>query len=396
MNWVDVLQRIQAGEDERTELGRFRSFNEKEWQEAVCAFANTEGGLVVLGVTDDGSIDGVPMDPDQVQERLTNGLQNGLSAPVRARLGRHEHAQGWVHWVEVAKTRGAEPSRYRGRVLVRRGRANSEPGTSELQELYNTFGLVFTEERIIPGTGPGEIEPETFRRFMARKGVDLHAEPSLPFETDLLNREVLDRDMDGELRVTLFGLLCFGKDPQGHAPTRNLWVDLVAYAGTDRADPVLLSGEARGRLDEQVERAEAWLKSLGRTERYDGIRRTDDWPVPLRAFRECVVNAVAHRDYTILGSKVLVEVFDDRVVVTSPGALPNHKRPASVLAGGTPRSRNEAMANFLFDLGLMEQRGSGYPRIAREMANFNGTAPVLENERDERWVRVTLWRIPPK
>lgn len=291
--------------------------------------------------------------------------------------------------------RGSEPLRHRGAVLVRRGRASVDPGSSELQELYNTFGLVFTEERIIPGTGPGDVDRDIFRRFMRRKGIDLEADPTLPLETDLLNREVVDQDMDGELRLTLFGLLCFAKEPQGHPPTRNLWVDLVAYAGCHRGDPVLLSGEAKGRLDEQVERAIGWLRSLGRHERYDGMQRADEWPVPLWAFRECVVNAVAHRDYTILGSKVLVEVFDDRLVVTSPGALPNHKRPASVLAGGTPRSRNESMASYLLDMGLMEQRGSGYPRIRREMAAFNGTAPELENEKDERWVRVTLWRVPP-
>ena len=69
------------------------------------------------------------------------------------------------------------------------------------------------------------------------------------------------------------------------------------------------------------------------------MERTDEWLVPLPAFRECVVIAVAYRDYSILGSRVLVEVFYDRVVVTSPGTLPNHKRPESVLAGGTPRSR---------------------------------------------------------
>jgi len=395
MDWLEVLQRIQDGEDDHTEFGRFRSFSEKDWQDAVCAFANTEGGLVVLGIGNDGSIDGVPMDAEEVQERLTSGLQTALSAPVRARIGRHQDPKGWVHWIEVARMRGPEPLRNRGKVLVRRGRATVEPGAAELQELYNTFGFVFTEETLIPGTGPDDVEPGTFRDYMKRKGVDLGAEPTLPFDTDLLNREVLDRDMDGQLRMTLFGLMCFGKDPQGHGLTRNLWLDLVAYAGTDRADPVLQSAEAKGRLDEQVARAEGWLRSLGRNERYKGMQRIDEWPVPLRAFRECVVNAVAHRDYTILGSKVLIEVFDDRVVVTSPGALPNHKRRESVLAGGTPRSRNEAMANFLADLGLMEQRGSGYPRITRAMRDFNGTAPELENERDERWVRVTLWRVPP-
>lgn len=215
----------------------------------------------------------------------------------------------------------------------------------------------------------------------------------LPIETDLFNREVLDHDIDGRLRATLFGLLCFGKEPQGFPPSRNFWVDLVAYAGTDRGDDVLLSGEARGRLDEQVARAEGWLKAIGRSERYQGLQREDRWILPLPAFRECVVNAVAHRDYAILGSRILVEVFDDRVVVTSPGAFPNHKRRESVLAGGTPRSRNETIANVLFDLGLMEQRGSGFPRIRRAMRDFNDTEPLLEDDPDERWVRVTLWRI---
>lgn len=395
MDWIDVLQRIQAGEDGQTELGRFRSFGDKDWQEAVCAFANTEGGLVILGVTDDGAIDGVPMDPKEVQERLSNALHNAFNAPIQARLGYHQDPNGWVHWIEIARVRGPEPLRHRGRVLVRGNRGNREPSTSELQELYNTFGLVFTEERIVPGTGAGDIDVETFRAYMLRKGVNLDGE-RLPLEVDLFNREILDRDFNGDLRATLFGLMCFGKNPQQFTPMRNLWIDLVAYAGAERGSDVLFAGEGRGRLDEQVAHAETWLKALGRHERYAGMQRLDEWPVPLPAFRECVVNAVAHRDYAILGSRILVEVFDDRIVVTSPGALPNHKRPESVLAGGTPRSRNEAMANFLFDLGLMEQRGSGYPRMTRAMQQFNGTAPNLEQDREERWVRVTLWRTPPE
>jgi ATP-dependent DNA helicase RecG len=394
MNWLDIQQRIERGEDEHTELGRFRSFAEKEWQKSACAFANTEGGLILLGVSDDGAIDGVPMHPDAVQERLGDSLRTGFSAPLQARIGKHQDAAGWVHWIEVARMRGPEPLRYRGQVYVRRGRSNDEPSSSELQELYNVFGLVFTEERIVPGSGIQDIDPASFRGYWRRKGLDLDAVPELSIETDLFNREVLDRDFDGTLRATLYGLLCFGKDPQGFPPTRNLWVDLVAYAGTDRGDDVLLSGQARGRLDEQVARAEGWLKSLGTWERYEGLYREDRWIVPLPAFRECVVNAVAHRDYAILGSRILVEVFDDRVVVMSPGGLPNHKRRESVLAGGTPRSRNEAMANVLFDLGLMEQRGSGFPRIRRAMQAFNGTEPLLEDDQDERWVRVTLWRMP--
>jgi ATP-dependent DNA helicase RecG len=103
VDWIDVLQRIQAGEDAHTELGRFRSFGDKDWQESVCAFANTEGGLVILGVTDDRAIDGVPMDQKEVQERLSNALHNAFNAPIQARLGCHQDPNGWVHWIEVAR-----------------------------------------------------------------------------------------------------------------------------------------------------------------------------------------------------------------------------------------------------------------------------------------------------
>jgi predicted HTH transcriptional regulator len=89
-------------------------------------------------------------------------------------------------------------------------------------------------------------------------------------------------------------------------------------------------------------------------------------------------------------SRILVEVFKDRVDVTSPGALPNHMTPESVQAGGHPRSRNELLANFMQTLGYMEGRGRGWPRIRRSMLAHNGMEPLLSENRDGRWVRVTL------
>lgn len=395
MDWPEVEQRIAGGEDERTELGRYRSFAEKDWLDAACAFANTEGGLVVLGVADDGTVDGVPMDPDQVQERLTNGLQNGLSAPLHGRLGRHAHARGWIHWVEVARMRGPQPLRSRGRVLVRRQRSNADPTESELMELYNTFGVVFTEERLVPGTRASDIELDAFRAYMRARGIDLDESTTLPVEDELERAEILGRNLDGQHEATLYGLLCFGRSPQGQHPTRGMFVQCSAYAGVDRAAEVLSAAEARGRLDEQVSRTEDWVRSLGRAERYHGLLREDRWLVPQRALREAIVNAVAHRDYAILGSRVMVDVFDDRIEVTSPGALPNHKTPASVVSGGPPRSRNEAIADFLLVQRMMEKRGTGFPRMRAAMRAFNGSEPALHADAVERWVRVTLWRTAP-
>ena len=138
MEWAEILQRIEAGEDEETEfkrgLGDLSAIGR-----AVCAFANTQGGVIILGVTDSQSIIGVNEDADGVQERLQTFLRTGCSAPVNGRCGRHEDPNGWVHWIEVLQQDSPEPLRYDGRVWVRRECSSVEPSPSELQELYNTL-----------------------------------------------------------------------------------------------------------------------------------------------------------------------------------------------------------------------------------------------------------------
>jgi ATP-dependent DNA helicase RecG len=184
--------------------------------------------------------------------------------------------------------------------------------------------------------------------------------------------------------------MCFGYRPQNFTQTGYFWIDCVGYAGTDRADEVIQSSSARGRLDDQVDRTLDWFRSLGREERYQGVRRDDHTILPEAALREALVNAVCHRDYAIVGSKILVEVFDDRMVITNPGTLPNHVTPSVAMAGGHPKARNGLMVNFMQTMRYMEGRGRGWPRIRRAMKEHNGLVPRLEEERGGRWVRVTL------
>ena len=106
--------------------------------------------------------------------------------------------------------------------------------------------------------------------------------------------------------------------------------------------------------------------------------------------REALVNAVIHRDYAVTGSQVLLEVFDDRIVVTSPGALPNHMTVEQARNGGAPRSRNEMMANAMVVSGLMERRGRGWLTMRQAMMRFNGTEPHLVSDERNRFVRVTF------
>ncbi len=392
MEWPDVVRRIEAGENRHTEFKRGLG-DLSAVGRAMCAFANTEGGLIILGVEDSKGITGVKEDTERVQERLTAFLQTGCSAPVHARTGRHEEPAGWVHWIEIPRQRGFEPLRYDGRVWTRRARSSVEPSPTELQELYNAFGYILTEERAILDAPPAHIDLDAFRAYLKRLGFDTADDPQPDAEDDLRNRDVLV-EVGGKMRATLYGVLAFGRDPQRYARTRDFRIECVAYAGDDRAAEVLQVADAAGRLDEQVDRATGWFLGLGRFESYEGLVRRDRHLLPRRAIREALANAVTHRDYAITGAKVLLEVFDRRVDVSSPGTLPNHMTVERVRAGANPRSRNESLAHFMAGMGFMERRGRGWLIMRREMLAFNGTEPELLHDEPNRFVRVTF-RLAP-
>lgn len=395
-----MLSRIRAGETDQTELKR--SYDSAKLGPAACAMANSTGGVVVLGVEDDGTIVGVP-DPSAVHERITTFLQDGLNAPLSARVGLANDPAGTVLWVEVPRQRAFEPMRYKGRVYVRRARSSVEPSPSELQDLYNLFGYIVTEERVIEDATVADLDRAVFDRFMTNMGLSLDDEPQLDLAVELRNRGILAESSAG-LRATVYGALGFGKRPQAYPQTGRFRIDASVYRGTDRgdADEVTVS-TLDGRLDQQVERAAEWLMRLGRVEAFgasagpgdEALTRGERYRLPLDAFREAVVNAVAHRDYGIVGSQILIDAFDDRVEITSPGSLPNHMDVASAMAGGNPRARNQAMAHFCVVMRLMETRGRGFPRMRSAMKRFNGTVPALFNDRDARFVRVVFDTRPP-
>ena len=259
----------------------------------------------------------------------------------------------------------------------------------ELQELFNTFGFVLTEERAIQGATPSHIDYDAFLAYLDKLDFDTLTEPQPNSEDDLRNRSVLV-NLGGELKASLYGILAFGKHPQRYAQTHSFCIECVAYAGTDRASEVLQVSTAKGRLGEQVDRSVGWFLSLGRFESYEKLVREDRYLLPRDAIREALVNAVIHRDYAIIGSPVLLEVFSDRVDVSSPGTLPNHLTVEQVKAGANPRARNDSMGHYMAGMGYMEKRGRGWLIMQREMRKFNGTEPTLTQILESAFVRVTF------
>ena len=390
MEWPEILYRIEVGEDQHTECksapGRIML---KTIGKTLCAFANTKGGVLILGVDAMGKIIGVMEDASGFEEHLSSFLENGCSAPINATYGHHQDPKGRVHWVEVPRQRGPKPLSYGDRVWIRRGKASVQPSLAELQELNNLCGYILTEGRRLQNASKDDIDLQAFRLFLEKSSIEIEEDPQPSTEDDLRNRGILE-ELDGVFYPTLYGMLTFGKRPQDHPQTGNFWVDCVAYAGKDQAAEVLLSGEGKGRLDQQVEHACKWVLGLGMYEKYHGLIREDIPLVPLKALREVLVNAVAHRDYAITGGKILLEVFSDRMDVTSPGTLTNYRTVESVRAGGYSLARNQIIMCFLQNQGLVEQRGRGWPIMRKAMREFNGTEPELRNDEDNKFVRVTF------
>ena len=303
MEWPDVERRIAAGEDARTEFKR-GSGDLRGIGKSLCAFANGDGGLIVIGVDDaTRTVVGMDADPEAVQEQLTSLLYTGCGKPVTAQCGRHDTGSGWVHWIDVHRhQRGYEPFAYGGRFWVRRGRATVAPSPSELQELMNAFGFVLTEQQVVSSATVDDIDFGAVRTFMQAQGMETDLEPQPTHEADLRSASIVD-ELDGVLRPTLYGLMVFGRDPQAFPQTGSQFVQCAAYAGADQTSDVLSAGEGKGRLEDQVHRAMGWFRSLGRREVYHGLYRRDVPPLLEAALREALVNAVIHRDYAVTGSQ---------------------------------------------------------------------------------------------
>ena len=153
---------------------------------------------------------------------------------------RRAASTGWMCRASADSSRCVTPT-----VWIRRARSSVEPFAVELQDLYNTFGYILTEERTIQDATASHIDLEAFCTFLRRLGFDTDTDPQPDSLDDLRNRGVV-AEIGGELRATLYGVLAFGRDPQRYPQTRSFRIECVPYAGDHRATDVLQVGRVGG------------------------------------------------------------------------------------------------------------------------------------------------------
>ena len=209
---------------------------------------------------------------------------------------------------------------------------------------------------------------------------------------DVLLAQVGALVRDDLSRPTLAGILFFGRDPQRFYPSHTVTFLHFAGATTTERDangPIYLDNrEFRGTLPTMIDAArDALLSKLSRQAVVDGFVRQDVLEYPEMAFREAIVNAVAHRDYGMVGSFIQVRLFSDRMEVQSPGGLGGHLTVENIAY--EQYTRNPHIMRLLEDTGYVERRGLGVDHMIRAMSAAGREPPIFENRGTSFWVTLS-------
>ncbi len=197
-------------------------------------------------------------------------------------------------------------------------------------------------------------------------------------------------------RPTLTGILFFGREPQRFYPS--LTITFLHFAGTTTAQggrkaPLYLDNrEFRGTLPQVLEAARATIfDQISKRAVVEGFVRRDVPEYPEFAYREAIVNAVAHRDYALEGSFIQIRLFADRLEVQSPGGLGGNLTVDNLVY--EQYTRNPHIVRLLEDFGYVERRGLGVDQMIRAMTTAGLPPPVFEDKGSSFWV--TLRNAPP-
>jgi ATP-dependent DNA helicase RecG len=339
--------------------------------ETLMALANAEGGVVVVGLASQA-------DPDSL---VGQALQSALSIdpPLIIPLPKVDDRQD-RRAVSIAVPPGLpHVYSFRGKYLVRDGARNRPLTPNQLRRLMMERGAASFEASVPDGAGLDDIDWEKVEQYAAGLPGLAAAGP----QEVLLKRGCLTAGELG-LRPTCAGLLLFGRDPQRWVHSSEIVV--ARYSGA-AMDDRFIKEEIRGTLPQQIRRAEAFVvDNLRRGVRLAGLERIEEPEYPVKAVREAIVNAVAHRDYQIRGDEIRILLFSDRIEFYSPGRLPGHITVDNLV--DERFSRNEAIVQVLSDMGFIERLGYGIDRMLRLMAEAG--LPVPRFEETAAGFRVTL------
>jgi ATP-dependent DNA helicase RecG len=338
--------------------------------EALVAFANADGGTIVVGVDEHGRPNGQAF-ADEVEGAL-RAAERHVRPPVQTGWERVDAAAGTCVVISVPRS----PLLHAladGRVLIRAGGENRPLAGDEIRQLAATKSTGDFEVETVPGATRADLDDEIIAEYVAKREERQRRRVDLP--VDALLQQIGALDAEG--RPTVVGVLLFGRDPQAFLPHGDLI--FVKFVGTEPRGEDGLAGygrreEVSGPLARVIENAwqMVWEEMVvGAVVK--GLEREERTEYPPFAVREALVNAVCHRDYRLKGRRIEIRMFADRLEVVSPGGLPGFITVDNLVEEHF--SRNPRLVAGLFQWGYIEELGLGIDRMIEDMVQAGHPPP---------------------
>ena len=368
---TDLPTIIARGENETTEF-KLDTVRNEHLAKELGALANFRGGKLLLGVSDKGEITGVKRDDNE--ERLQNIAYN-FEPPLTLSVKKHEIDHHSILEVKIVETAGKPyvyKSSTRNIYYIRSGSVSREATRAEVRRMFQASTDLHFE--VSPASGTSE------------KDLDLFLVNSFLMDYRNISMDELSRDEQLALltnlslitpdhQLTVLGIILFAKNSVRFLP--GCHTQIAVYEKQTRESKVrdhrMFSGALIGDLPLMI----SFLANYN-PRAFDEIKgqREERVKYPAFAVREAVVNALCHRDYTLQGTGVRIEIFQDRMVVTSPGGLPN-TQTIGRMKTGISYARNPLLFQYLYDYRYVERLGRGIPKIFASMKSNGNKVPEL-------------------
>ena len=377
MTIEDILSREEGQTFDRKSV----RIKPKDLAVTMIAFANADGGDLVVGITDGKrEIEGVDGD-----EKILNDIRRtpfdfcspSVNAQIEMvpcvdRTGKDNHVL--VFHIEPSLRVYANQA---DEVFLRVGDKSKKLSFDERFQLMNDKGQSCYEETAVYSAGLDDLDMALVDDYCQKSG---YGKSSMELLTE--NHGYLV-ERNGKMHPTVVSLLMFGKKPQDFLPRAS--VRFIRYEGTEEKTGaemnVIKDMIFEGPVREQIDKSVAFLATQIKERTYlgaDGKFVTEvEYPEFVR--QEMIVNACCHRDLSITGTDIQVKLFDDRLVVESPGNLPGLVRPDNIRH--THFSRNPRLARYLKTYKYVKEFGEGVDRMCREM-EADGLLPIKYYKND--------------
>lgn len=381
MEAVELLEILGRGEDSRHQFKE--NFNNANALAAeMVAFANSQGGKIIIGVSDDGDITGLSQDDvARLNQLISNAASQSVKPPVNPLTENVRTDQGLVMVILVPEGLNKPYMDNQGRIWVKSG-ADKRQVTSreEMQRMFQAAGLVYADELPVPGVTLANLDMEAFDQYYEQRYGGKIDELDIDLRT-LMNNLGLARGQE----INLAGLLLFGKAPQQFKPA--FLTKAIVYPGPEiDADRFLDNEDIAGNLASMYRNMFAFVqRNLHRVQGEQGVNQPGTLEVPQIVLEELLVNALVHRDYFI-SAPIRLFIFSDRIELVSPGHLPNHLTPEQVRSG-LSNMRNPRLASHASHILPYRGLGTGIPRAIKAHPAID-----IEDDRAGNQFKVIIWR----